>query len=222
MEGRGPVATSTRSRSTAASKTAATKSTVKKAAPAKTAAKSAAKAGGSRAATPTKATTKKAAPAKTVAKTAAKKAPAKKAARTQVTFEGKPAKNRHFEVSIANAEAAKARADDEGVSISDVMRAGLKDYAKKTPAAAKRSERERLLLPTSGVRGLRKMFQTGRSEMISGYMAALANAGWPLQAIADSVTEDGLAETMTRQAVSLRVNKANSAEGGLPEGLPEV
>lgn len=211
---------------------AASKSTAVKSAAAKKATKSPAK----------KATVKAA--AKKVAKAApAKKAAEKSASRTAsskvatrkigsaprksggpakvILVDGKPAHNRHFEVTVANHDAAREAAVENGHSLSEVMRAGLIAYGKKTPIAATRSDGN-LSLPAAGVRGLKTVFKSGQSSQISAYMAALAGEGWPLQVIASSVVDHGLADTMTRQAVSLRVNKALKADGGLPDDLPEV
>lgn len=244
MKGRVAVVTTTAKRASAAKaamKKTATKKAATKAAPAKKAAKATAKTAPAKKATSktaSKISATKAAVTKATAKAApAKKTPAKKAApatkatavkRTRpagpgkaIFFEGKPAHNRHFEVTVANHEAAREAADEHGHSLSEVMRAGLLAYAAKTPAAATRAG-GRTSMPAVGARGLKTVFKSGRSDLISGYMAALASEGWPLQVIADAVVNQGLADRMSRQAISLRVNKALAAEGGLPDGLPDV
>ena len=180
-----------------------------------------------------KAAAKKAAAKKAAApKAAAPKAAAKKAVGGSrkrnfgvpgkpIFFDGQPAHNRHFEVSVENESAAREVAAEQGHSLAEVMRAGLSAYGAKMPIAATRGD-GKTSMPAAGVRGLQEVYKSGRSDLISGYMAALAGEGWPLQVIADCAVEHGLAGRMSRQAVSLRVNKALKVDGGLPDGLPDV
>jgi hypothetical protein len=175
-----------------------------------------------------KTTTKKATVAKASAsarKVPGKKAPAKKAAKATprtILFEGKEAKNRHFEISRANFDGALDRATEEGVALSEVVRAGLALYASKTPAAAKRAAGAKLTMPASGLKSIKALFKEGNSPRISAYLAALASAGWPLQTIADAIVDSGAATKMTRQAVSLRIIKANAPDAPKFSDLPSV
>lgn len=146
----------------------------------------------------------------------------KTARASAVTLYGdQPARNCHFRLSADVLDAAEPKAAEEGFSLADVIRNALIDYGSGAKAKAKASSGP----PAPMVAGVRKVFASGSKSLINGYMAALARAGWSRQLMADAAVAAGVAESMTRQAVSLRAvagEEAAAENGGLPEGLPAV
>lgn len=127
-------------------------------------------------------------------------------------YRGRPAKVKHFACEERVYEGAMLRAKEMGLSLSDVLRAGLQEYVDAAPAAPGRTTPRELMH-----QGLRAT--AGRGDDLSAYMAALAAEGWSLANIAQGMVDAGLADTFSRQAVSGRVRKAPFPR---PEGLPPV
>lgn len=194
-------------------KTASTKSTVPKAV--------------KRAASP-KVGAKKAA-AKTV-KAPVKRAAARRAAgagpsggrraaavRRPVTLNGQPASNRHFLLDRDLYNESMARVAEDGLSLSDVLRHGIDVYAKKAPKEDVPDKTQ--VLPRGALAEIKRMYKAGESDRLNEYLAALHRGQWTMQALADSFVAAGLVDKISRQAVSLRINKAPEA---LSADLPPV
>lgn len=143
---------------------------------------------------------------------------AKKTGKNRIV-DGKAAIYPHFIFPQDLYEAANEKAKAEGLRIGDVLREGVIEYGQGATAAARAFTGKIPPLPRLGVYGLKRVWESGDQQRINSYMARLYEQGWPLRSIADGMVATGLVDSFTRQAVSLRVNKAPAT---LPDGLPDV
>lgn len=140
-----------------------------------------------------------------------------------VTLDGEPAKNRHFLIDVVLVEAATTKAEEDQVSVSDVLRYGVREYGATAPAEDAEVVVAANQLPSAGLRTLAALWRRSKKkndpDLINQYLAALHRAGWSTRAIAESIVAAECAESFTRQAVNLRVLKAPDE---LREDLPAV
>ena len=148
-------------------------------------------------------------------KVAAQKAPPRRRSGPIMLY-GEPAHNRHFLLTRDIYEQASARCDEDGISLSDVMRHGIDTYGAKAPSAEK-AEAGRSL-PKSALADMKRLYGSD-SGMLTEYLAACHRAGWPLQNLADGLVASGAVEKISRQAISLRVLRAPDV---LSASLPKV
>jgi hypothetical protein len=169
-------------------------------------------------ATASEAPAKRAVAKKTVAKRAAVKQGAAKKASTPrkgpVMLDGQPAHNRHFLLTREIYDRASLRCEEDGISLSDVLRHGIDNYGANAPTAEKAAAGRRL--PKSALAEMKRLYRSD-SAKLTEYLAACHRAGWPLQALADGLVESGAVDKFSRQAVSLRVLRAPEV---LSDSLP--
>jgi hypothetical protein len=126
---------------------------------------------------------------------------------------GRKAVNPHFSIDQAVFDAARERAAARGLSVGEVVRRGLEEYAHGAP---EQGDGRMGLLPAEAMQHVEALWRSGDKGRLNGYFAALAQAGWPLRMIADSMVDAGLVPSMSRQAVYERVAKVNEAPADLP------
>ena len=111
-----------------------------------------------------------------------------------------------FRLDAEQRQRLKARLAREGRTMSEVVTHGLRDYVRRgEPAEPAHGEAPRPVLPDRMAARLRELRSSGRSELLSATLAALAEAGWPLRSLADALG-------ISRQAVQARVRRRVPAE----------
>ena len=112
-----------------------------------------------------------------------------------------------FRLDAEQRQRLKARLAREGRTMSEVVTHGLRDYVRRGEPAepTAHGEAPRPVLPDRMAARLRELRSSGRSELLSATLAALAEAGWPLRSLADALG-------ISRQAVQARVRRRGSAE----------
>jgi len=127
-----------------------------------------------------------------------------------------------FRLDAEQRQRLKARLAREGRTMSEVVTHGLRDYVRRgepaeppahggaarppvPPGPPAHGEAPRPVLPDRMAARLRELRSSGRSELLSATLAALAEAGWPLRSLADALG-------ISRQAVQARVRRRGSAE----------
>jgi antitoxin component of RelBE/YafQ-DinJ toxin-antitoxin module len=133
-----------------------------------------------------------------------------------------------FRLDAEQRQRLKARLARDGRTMSEVVTHGLRDYVTQVLArggdavlvrgdappglpahggAARPPVSPRPVLPDRIGARLRELRSSGRSEMLSATLAALAQAGWPLRSLAEALG-------ISRQAVQARVRRRVPAELG--------
>jgi antitoxin component of RelBE/YafQ-DinJ toxin-antitoxin module len=113
-----------------------------------------------------------------------------------------------FRLDAEQRRRLKARLAREGRTMSEVVTHGLRQYVKVVPVRGgelAREERARPVLPDRVAARLRELRASGRSELLSATLAALAEAGWPLRSLAEALG-------ISRQAVQARARRRTAAE----------
>jgi hypothetical protein len=147
-------------------------------------------------------------------------APPKRRKNGSVMIYGEVGKNRHFVLDSEVADPVEEKVSAVGVTLAEVCRTILKEYADGASEEARSFTGKVPPLPPMAVAGLSEVWATGDQPRINAYMAALYDAGWPLRSIGDGMEGTGLDKTMSRQAVHLRVEQVDPEH--LPTGLPDV
>jgi antitoxin component of RelBE/YafQ-DinJ toxin-antitoxin module len=114
-----------------------------------------------------------------------------------------------FRLDAEQRRRLKARLAREGRTMSEVVTHGLRQYVKVVPVRGGELAREeklaRPVLPDRVAARLRELRASGRSELLSATLAALAEAGWPLRSLAEALG-------ISRQAVQARARRRTPAE----------
>jgi len=121
-----------------------------------------------------------------------------------------------FRLDAEQRQRLKARLAREGRTMSEVVTHGLYQYVKHArdgddaghsvpTSAAKGPASVVPVLPEGLAARLRELRSSGRSELLSATLAALAEAGWPLRSLAEALG-------ISRQAVQARVRRRVPAE----------
>jgi antitoxin component of RelBE/YafQ-DinJ toxin-antitoxin module len=114
-----------------------------------------------------------------------------------------------FRLDAEQRRRLKARLAREGRTMSEVVTHGLRQYVKVVPVRggelARQEEPARPVLPDRVAARLRELRASGRSELLSATLAALAEAGWPLRSLAEALG-------ISRQAVQARARRRAPAE----------
>jgi len=118
-----------------------------------------------------------------------------------------------FRLDQEQRQRLRARLAREGRTMSEVVTHGLRQYVQHA------RHRDGLLsrdgppvLPERIAARLRELRSSGRSELLSGTLAALTEAGWPLRSLAEALG-------ISRQAVQARVRRL--ARASLRDPLPD-
>ena len=109
-----------------------------------------------------------------------------------------------FRLDQERRQRLRARLAREGRTMSEVVTNGLRQYVAGTRHRAGAGGPGRLgapALPERVAARLRELRSSGRSELLSGTLAALNDAGWPLRSLAEALG-------ISRQAVQARVRRA--------------
>jgi hypothetical protein len=106
-----------------------------------------------------------------------------------------------FRLDQEQRQRLRARLAREGRTMSEVVTNGLRQYV----AAARQRGADAAglgapVLPERVAARLRELRSSGRSELLSGTLAALTEAGWPLRSMAEALG-------ISRQAVQARVRR---------------
>ena len=106
-----------------------------------------------------------------------------------------------FRLDQEQRQRLRARLAREGRTMSEVVTNGLRQYV----AAARQRGADAAglgapVLPERVAARLRELRSSGRSELLSGTLAALTEAGWPLRSLAEALG-------ISRQAVQARVRR---------------
>ena len=111
-----------------------------------------------------------------------------------------------FRLDQEQRQRLRARLAREGRTMSEVVTHGLRQYVQHA------RHRDGLLgrdgppvLPERVAARLRELRSSGRSELLTGTLAALNEAGWPLRSLADALG-------VSRQAVQARVRRRAPAQ----------
>jgi antitoxin component of RelBE/YafQ-DinJ toxin-antitoxin module len=126
-----------------------------------------------------------------------------------------------FRLDQEQRQRLRARLAREGRTMSEVVTNGLRQYVlargddpPQTPPAHGGAARPPIppwpRLPERVAARLRELRSSGRSELLSGTLAALTEAGWPLRSLAEALG-------VSRQAVQARVRRL--ARAGLRDPL---
>jgi predicted HicB family RNase H-like nuclease len=114
-----------------------------------------------------------------------------------------------FRLDAEQRRRLKARLAREGRTMSEVVTHGLRQYVKVASARGEEPARTetpaRPVLPDRVAARLRELRASGRSELLSATLAALAEAGWPLRSLAEALG-------ISRQAVQARARRRTGAE----------
>jgi antitoxin component of RelBE/YafQ-DinJ toxin-antitoxin module len=116
-----------------------------------------------------------------------------------------------FRLDQEQRQRLRARLAREGRTMSEVVTNGLRQYVQA--ARQRGADGARLgtpVLPERVATRLRELRSSGRSELLSGTLAALTEAGWPLRSLAEALG-------ISRQAVQARVGRL--ARTGLRDPL---
>src|SRR5689334_14890928 len=120
-----------------------------------------------------------------------------------------------FRLDQERRQRLRARLAREGRTMSEVVTNGLRQYVAGTRHRDGAGGPGRLgapPLPERVAARLRELRSSGRSELLSGTLAALNDAGWPLRSLAEALG-------ISRQAVQARVRRR--AKAGLRDpGVP--
>ena len=106
-----------------------------------------------------------------------------------------------FRLDQEQRQRLRARLAREGRTMSEVVTNGLRQYVQA--ARQRGADGARLgtpVLPDRVATRLRELRSSGRSELLSGTLAALTEAGWPLRSLAEALG-------ISRQAVQARVGR---------------
>jgi antitoxin component of RelBE/YafQ-DinJ toxin-antitoxin module len=129
-----------------------------------------------------------------------------------------------FRLDQEQRQRLRARLAREGRTMSEVVTHGLRNYVlargedpPQTPSAHEGATRPPIppwppRLPERIAARLRELRSSGRSELLSGTLAALNEAGWPLRSLGEALG-------ISRQAVQARVRrrvKADLRDPGVP------
>ena len=121
-----------------------------------------------------------------------------------------------FRLDAEQRQRLKTRLAREGRTMSEVVTHGLRQYVKhardgddaghpSSTSPAKGPASAVPVLPEGLAARLRELRSSGRSELLSATLAALAEAGWPLRSLAEALG-------ISRQAVQARVRRRVPAE----------
>ena len=122
-----------------------------------------------------------------------------------------------FRLDQERRQRLKARLAREGRTMSEVVTHGLRQYVQHARhrddarAAGGRGD-SGPVLPERVAARLRELRSSGRSELLSGTLAALNEAGWPLRSLGEALG-------ISRQAVQARVRRRATA-GLRDPGVP--
>jgi antitoxin component of RelBE/YafQ-DinJ toxin-antitoxin module len=120
-----------------------------------------------------------------------------------------------FRLDQEQRQRLRARLAREGRTMSEVVTHGLRQYVAHARHRASRGGAGGLgtpVLPDRVAARLRELRSSGRSELLSGTLAALNEAGWPLRSLGEALG-------ISRQAVQARVRRR--AKAGLRDpGVP--
>lgn len=122
-----------------------------------------------------------------------------------------------FRLDQEQRQRLRARLAREGRTMSEVVTHGLRQYV----AHARHGGAGGLgglgapVLPERVAARLRELRSSGRSELLSGTLAALTEAGWPLRSLAEALG-------ISRQAVQARVRRLARAGSRSPARDPAV
>ena len=108
-----------------------------------------------------------------------------------------------FRLDQEQRQRLRARLAREGRTMSEVVTHGLRQYvahARHRAAAVGGADSGTPQLPERVAARLRELRSSGRSEVLSGTLAALTEAGWPLRSLAEALG-------ISRQAVQARVRR---------------
>jgi len=108
-----------------------------------------------------------------------------------------------FRLDQEQRQRLRARLAREGRTMSEVVTHGLRQYvahARHRAAAVGGADGGAPQLPERVAARLRELRSSGRSEVLSGTLAALTEAGWPLRSLAEALG-------VSRQAVQARVRR---------------
>jgi antitoxin component of RelBE/YafQ-DinJ toxin-antitoxin module len=120
-----------------------------------------------------------------------------------------------FRLDQERRQRLRARLAREGRTMSEVVTNGLRQYVAGTRHRDGAGGPGRLgapALPERVAARLRELRSSGRSELLSGTLAALNEAGWPLRSLGEALG-------ISRQAVQARVHrraKASLRDPGVP------
>ena len=109
-----------------------------------------------------------------------------------------------FRLDQERRQRLRARLAREGRTMSEVVTNGLRQYvahARHRGGAGRPGGLRSPVLPDRVAARLRELRSSGRSELLSGTLAALNDAGWPLRSLAEALG-------ISRQAVQARVRRA--------------
>jgi antitoxin component of RelBE/YafQ-DinJ toxin-antitoxin module len=109
-----------------------------------------------------------------------------------------------FRLDQERRQRLRARLAREGRTMSEVVTHGLRQYVAGTRHRDDAGGPGRLgapALPERIAARLRELRSSGRSDLLSGTLAALNDAGWPLRSLAEALG-------ISRQAVQARVRRA--------------
>jgi antitoxin component of RelBE/YafQ-DinJ toxin-antitoxin module len=112
-----------------------------------------------------------------------------------------------FRLDAEQRQRLKARLAREGHTMSEVVTNGLRDYVRggDPPGPSEHGGASHPVLPDRIAARLRELRSSGRSELLSATLAALAETGWPLRSLAEVLG-------ISRQAVQARVRRRVPAE----------
>jgi antitoxin component of RelBE/YafQ-DinJ toxin-antitoxin module len=116
-----------------------------------------------------------------------------------------------FRLDAAQRQRLKARLAREGRTMSEVVTHGLRQYVKHardgddTGHPVSTTSATGPVVPEGLAARLRELRSSGRSQLLSATLAALAEAGWPLRSLAEALG-------ISRQAVQARVRRRVPAE----------
>ncbi len=121
-----------------------------------------------------------------------------------------------FRLDAEQRRRLKARLARDGRTMSEVVTHGLRQYVLAGPARGGDAPEPPALggvvhppepprLPDRAAARLRELRSSGRSELLSATLAALAEAGWPLRSLAEALG-------ISRQAVQARARRRVPAE----------
>ena len=120
-----------------------------------------------------------------------------------------------FRLDQEQRQRLRARLAREGRTMSEVVTNGLRQYVAHARHRGGRGGTSGLgtpVLPERIATRLRELRSSGRSELLSGTLAALNEAGWPLRSLGEALG-------ISRQAVQARVRRR--AKAGLRDpGVP--
>jgi len=123
-----------------------------------------------------------------------------------------------FRLDQEQRQRLRARLAREGRTMSEVVTNGLRQYvahARHRAADDGGTDGGAPQLPERVAARLRELHSSGRSELLSGTLAALTEAGWPLRSLAEALG-------ISRQAVQARVRRLTRAGLRNPARDPAV